>query len=294
MKNKLKAILLGLLLVVSLVAAGCTGQDGTSEEAESMKTYVVLGDPGWDDSRANTQVLKQILESTGNYEVEIVNADLGAIYQGVAQGEIDAYVSAWLPHTQGQYWEKYEDKLDYVGNISTGAKIGLVVPSYVTIDSIAELNSEKEKFGGIIQGIEPGAGIMQTTETAIEEYELDYKLSAASTVGMVTELQRAINNEEWIVVTLWSPHWAFSRMDLKYLDDPKGAFGGSDNIVAVAPKTLKVDKPELYEIISRYTMNISDIEAIMLDIDKGMTPEEAAAKWLEENPEKYNEVLGTE
>lgn len=292
--NNWKFLLVGILVASTLIAAGCTGQDGASEETESMTTQVKLGDPGWDDTRASTQVFKQILESTGNYEVEIVNADLGAVYQGVAQGDLDAFVGAWLPHTQGPYWEKYEGDLDYVGNVSSGAKIGLVVPSYVTIDSIAELNSEKEHFGGKIQGIEPGAGIMQSTETAIEEYELDYDLYAASTVGMATELQTAIDNEEWIVVTLWSPHWTFSRMDLKYLDDPKGTFGGSDNIVAVAPNTLKEDKTELYEIISRYTMGISDIEAMMLDIDQGMTPEEAAAKWLEENPEKYNEVLGTE
>ena len=46
----------------------------------------------------------------------------------------------------------------------TDAKLGLVVPSYVTIDSITELNDHKDKFGSRIVGIEPGAGLMIHTE----------------------------------------------------------------------------------------------------------------------------------
>ncbi|WP_244625189.1 glycine betaine ABC transporter substrate-binding protein [Methanococcoides vulcani] len=275
--------------MLTLFAAGCAEQE--EEKTPQGAEPVIIGYPPWDDARANTFVLKQVLESEG-YEVEAINADLGAVFQGVAQGDIDFYASAWLPTTQGLYWERYGNDLDYVKNISTGARIGLVVPTYVTIDSIDELNENKDKFNGDIQGIEPGAGIMATTETVVEEYNLDYKLRASSTVGMATELQDSIDNEEWMVVTLWQPHWAFARMDLKFLEDPENVYGDGDNLVIVARKDLSEDRPEVYEILSRYEMELSDIESIMLDLDQGMTSEEAAAKWIENNPEKVNEWLG--
>jgi glycine betaine/proline transport system substrate-binding protein len=291
LNGKIKSLLLVLLVAISLVGAGCVQQEDEtpSEEAEP----VIIGYPPWDDVRANTFVLKQVLESEG-YEVETVNADLGAVFQGVSQGDIDIFAGAWLPTTQGLYWDRYADDLDYVKNISSGAKIGLVVPTYVTIDSIDELNENKDKFEGVIQGIEPGAGIMATTEVAIEEYNLDYVLSASSTVGMAIELQDSIDNEEWMVVTLWQPHWAFSRMDLKFLEDPENVYGEGDNIVLLARKDLSEDRPDVYEIISRYEMELSDIESIMLDLDQGLTQEDAAAKWIENNPEKVNEWLGEE
>jgi glycine betaine/proline transport system substrate-binding protein len=273
---------------LTLAAAGCVQEeDGTTEEPEP----ITLGYPPWDDVRANTFVLKQVLESQG-YEVETVNADLGAVYQGVAQEDIDAFVGAWLPTTQGSYWDRYSQDLDYVTNISTGARIGLVVPSYVEIDSIDELNANKEEFDGIIQGIEPGAGIMVSTETAIEEYELDYEIQSSSTVGMATELQDSIDKGNWKVVTLWQPHWTFARMDLKFLDDPKNVYGEGDNIVLLARNGLSEDRPGAYEIMNRYEMELSDIESIMLDLEQGMDQEEAAAKWIENNPEKVNEWVG--
>ena len=82
-----------------------------------------------------------------------------------------------------------------------------------------------------IIGIEPGAGIMELTKTAIEDYGLDdWKLIEGSSAAMVAELKKAYNNQEPIIVTGWSPHWMFSSFDLKYLDDPKGSFGGAENI----------------------------------------------------------------
>ena len=281
-------VVLSVLLI--LAGSGCVQEDeGTPVQDEELSGEpIVFGFPPWDDARANTFVLKQVLESEG-YEVETVSADLGGVYQGVAQGDLDAYASAWLPITQGNYWERYGEDLDYVTNISSGARIGLVVPSYVPVDSIDELNANREEFGEVIQGIEPGAGIMVTTEEAIVEYDLEYELVGSSTTGMATQLQNAINDEEWMVVTLWQPHWTFARMDLKFLEDPQNVYGSGDNIVVVARKGLEEDRPEVYEILSRYEMEISDIESIMYDLEQGMDQEEAAAKWIENNPEKVAE-----
>ncbi|UUX91154.1 glycine betaine ABC transporter substrate-binding protein [Methanoplanus endosymbiosus] len=145
---------------------------------------------------------------------------------------------------------------------------------------------------GKITGIEPGAGIMMMTENAIEDYGLDYDLVSSSSAGMASELTKAIKDEKWIVVTGWTPHWKFARYDLKYLDDPKGVYGGEEYIATLARTGLSEDKPDLYSILERFQWNPEDMGAVMLDAENGMKPEEAAEKWVDNNKETVTEWIG--
>ena len=138
-----------------------------------------------------------------------------------------------------------------------------------------------------ITGIEPGAGLMKLTKTAIEDYGLeDWKLIEGSSAAMVAELKKAINNKEPIIVTGWSPHWMFSSFDLKYLDDPKGSFGGAEAINTLVRKGLEQDAPGAYKILDQFAWEMSDMEAVMVDVADGMNVAEAAGKWIEANPDK--------
>ena len=138
-----------------------------------------------------------------------------------------------------------------------------------------------------IIGIEPGAGLMKLTKTAIEDYGLnDWKLIEGSSAAMVAELKKAINNKEPIVVTGWSPHWMFSSFDLKYLDDPKGSFGGAEDINTLVRKGLEQDAPGAYKILDQFAWEMSDMEAVMVDVADGMNVAEAAGKWIDANPDK--------
>nr|WP_006524416.1 glycine betaine ABC transporter substrate-binding protein [Desulfoscipio gibsoniae] len=68
-------------------------------------------------------------------------------------------------------------------------KCGWVVPDYVDINSIEDMKDPKvrDKFDGKIYGIEPGAGIMQTSQHAIKDYGLNgYKLVESSGTGCCT------------------------------------------------------------------------------------------------------------
>jgi glycine betaine/proline transport system substrate-binding protein len=102
------------------------------------------------------------------------------------------------------------------------ATTGLVVPTYVTINSIEELNANKDKFKGEIIGIGGGAGLHRNTIKAIDVYDLDYDQVTSSGPAMVASLEKAIRDKEWIVVTGWKPHFKWAQHDLKYLKDPKG------------------------------------------------------------------------
>jgi glycine betaine/proline transport system substrate-binding protein len=254
---------------------------------------VTIGYVLWDSEIASTNVIGLVMEEAG-YDVEMVAVDAGPLYQAVANGDVDFTVSAWLPATQANYWETYGDDIVLVRKNLEGAKIGLVVPTYVTIDSIDEMNSVTDQFDGKITGIEPGAGIMQNTEDAIAEYGLEYELVPSSSAGMAAELTKAYNDGDWIVVTGWTPHWKFARFDLKYLDDPKGVFGGEEYIGTLARLGLETDKPGVYEILTRFSWTAADMESVMLDIEGGMDEKEAAQKWIDANPDAVAEWIGNQ
>lgn len=160
---------------------------------------------------------------------------------------------------------------------------------------------EKEEIGGNangigketdykIIGIEPGAGLMAQTNTAIKDYHLDdWNLVEGSSAAMVAELKKAYAAKEPIIVTGWSPHWMFSSFDLKYLDDPEGSFGGAEDINTLVRKGLEQDIPGAYTILDQFFWETSDMEDVMVDIENGMSAEEAAEKWIEANPGKVAE-----
>lgn len=150
--------------------------------------------------------------------------------------------------------------------------------------------SVAEALNYTITGIDAGAGIMAAAKRAIEDYELEgYELQTSSDAAMTAALGEAIANEEPIVVTGWNPHWMFVKYDLKYLDDPKGSFGGEETINTFGRKGLEEDHPEAFQVLSRFKWTEEDMGKIMLDIVDGMEPEEAARKWVENNQDKVSE-----
>ncbi len=141
-----------------------------------------------------------------------------------------------------------------------------------------------------IVGIDPGAGIMKATASAIEEYGLkDWTLIEGSGAAMTAALKKAYDKEKPIIITGWTPHWKFSAFDLKYLEDPKGVYGGEENIHSIARLGLKEDLPGVHTLLDQFHWTADDMGSVMVDINKGTKTEEAVAKWIEENPDKVAE-----
>jgi len=104
-------------------------------------------------------------------------------------------------------------------------------------------------------------------------------------------LADAIKNEQPIVVTGWRPHWKFARWDLKILDQSSEVFGGAENIHLMVRQDLSEDKPELYAFFAETDWQSLSVGTVMADIADGMTPEDAAAKFVDNNTDTINGVL---
>jgi glycine betaine/proline transport system substrate-binding protein len=262
-----------------------------------------LGYVAWDSEIASTNLLKYVMESKLGYKVNALQVEAGPMWTGVATGDVDASPAAWLPLTHADYWERYKDQVDDLGANMTGVRTGLVVPAYMTdVNSIADLetgatsstpsanaNVGKEVDHQII-GIDPGAGIMKSTASAIEKYGLsDWKLVEGSGAAMTATLDKAVKNKEPIIVTGWTPHWMFNAYDLKYLDDPEGVYGEAEQIHTIARKGLKEDKPVAYEFLDRFSWTPEDMGEIMVAIQDGDDPQKAAAAFAEKHSDKVAE-----
>ena len=151
-----------------------------------------------------------------------------------------------------------------------GLSLALFVAGCGTTESDSQADTEEnvsEKMNYTITGLEPGAGQSQTNEDAIEAYDsLDgWTQQLSSTGAMLSALDDAINKEEPIMITGWSPHYMFANWDLKYLEDPEGIYGEEESIITIVRNGLKEDLPEAYTILDRIQFDLSDVEQGLLD-----------------------------
>lgn len=163
-------------------------------------------------------------------------------------------------------------------------------------DSSSEQKNDSNETGNskavnyTITGIEPGAGITVTTEKAIEAYESlhGWTLEQSSTAAMAIELDKAMEARKPIIITGWNPHWTFAKYpDMKYLEDPKGIYGGVEEIRTLARKGLQEDKPEAYKILDQFHWEVEDMEEIMYESNEtGEDIAEVAKKWVANNSDK--------
>ncbi|MFF7451358.1 MULTISPECIES: glycine betaine ABC transporter substrate-binding protein [unclassified Streptomyces] len=283
------------VVVLALVAGGMGMFGGKSESAATagedvgQGKKVTIGYIPWDEGVASTFLWKEVLEERG-FEVEARQLDAGPLYTSLASGNVDFQTDAWLPTTHAEYWKKYGDRLDDLGSWYGPTSLELSVPSYMKgVDSLADLKGRAADFGGKITGIESSAGMMGVLKSKVlKEYGLDkeYKVVDSSTPAMLAELKRAYGKKEPIVVTLWSPHWAYSDYDLKKLKDPKGAWGKGDGVHTVAREGFADDNPVVAKWLKDFRMSDRQLTGLEAEINKAGKgrQQDAVRAWLKANP----------
>lgn len=282
LQNNLNKFLkvLGLITVAAFFAAGCESTDETQKSADLV--YV-----NWAEGIAYTHLAENVLKEKMGYDVSITSADVGPAYASIANGDQDAFMETWLPVLHQNYIERFEDDIVDLGYVYEGTQSGLVVPEYVEVDSISNLNDYTEEFDGEITGIDAGAGVMQTTQNVIEEYDLNYDLITSSGPAMTAALSSAIENEEYIVVTGWNPHWKFGRWDLKFLkQDDDRMMWETGNIHIMGRQNLEQDKPELAQFLRNMKFTEAQLGDLMLTVEESdQDVSQVTMEWMNENEE---------
>lgn len=272
-------LILFLIIGLGTTLLSCKNSSNTNDKKEIRILY-----PNYLEAIAYSHLTKIALDKEG-YEVILTNLDLGLIFGELSKDNPkgDVFMDAWLPNTHEAYWEEYGDKLVIIGESFSEGTTGLVVPSYLPINSIEELNANKDKFKNRIIGVGSGAGIHADTYRAIEAYDLELEQITSSGPAMVAALQKATRNEDWIVVTGLKPHLKWLEYDLKYLDDPKGVYP-TDVCAIVSRRGFEEDMPQAAEYFRNFHLTDDQLNVLMDYVDN-IGAEEGASKWYEENKE---------
>ena len=273
-----------LIFFLAVMVWALPGQAAASAKAGKTLKIVYVD---WDCAVASSNLVKAVLEDRLGYRVELLPVSQETMWASVATGEADAMVAAWLPDRHAEAYAKAKNKVDMLGKLVSGARLGLAVPDYVPLRSIDELDANADKFKGRIVGIDPGSGLMRLTANALKDYEItQLQLVPGSGASMGASLADAIRKHEWIVVTAWSPHWMFSRWPMHYLDDPLGSLGKDESIFKVGREGLKKDHPEAWAFLSNFRFEDAPQLQRLMDWNqqRGTDPVQNARRFMKENP----------
>ncbi|MBM7633238.1 glycine betaine ABC transporter substrate-binding protein [Geomicrobium sediminis] len=288
-------------MAIALVSA-CGDNDGNetteNSESETSSEEILIGFNNYAESIAKAELFDRLLTEQG-YDVSTSQVEKAFLFSGLENDEIDLGISAWLPFTDQQFLSFDSDNIDTheEGLLYEGTEMGLVVPEYMTdIHTIEDLNNYVEELNGQIIGIDPGASLSAITEEEVlDHYGLDdFTLQTSAEQSMITALDTAYNNEEPIVVTLWSPHWTFGEYDLKYLDDPDQVYGEGDDIYYMTRPGLESEMPELIEFLNQIYFTDEQLSDLLV-LQSELGNESAAVdQWMEDYSDVVDDWMNTE
>ncbi|WP_027964904.1 glycine betaine ABC transporter substrate-binding protein [Halalkalibacillus halophilus] len=284
--KRISLVIVSLIVAISLI--GCSENDSEAENVEDQD--LVLGLTTWTSTVPPTEIVKYILEDMG-YNIEVKEANIGAIYVALAEGDIDIYMDSWYPQ-QTQYLEQYSDSIEQLSPIYEDANAGMVVPNYMEdINDVEDLVGNEDMVNNEVIAIEDGDPAMDELQELIDAYDLDLNLVNSSEGAMIAAAKASTDQEEPILLYGWRPHSMFNDMGLKILTNEEHPeyFSGS-SIHPIANDELHEKAPGAYELLEGLTISIPDMEEMIIKIDNGEDAEEVAQEWVEDNQDRIDEI----
>ncbi|MGZ5212900.1 MAG: glycine betaine ABC transporter substrate-binding protein [Actinomycetota bacterium] len=296
-------------------SAGATGATGgTSEVPDNSGTTINLAISPWTGSDANVAVAQVLLQDKLGYTVKTTKIDEYAQFPALANGQLSATLEVW-PSGHAKDYKKFIDGNNGVvdgGQLGVIGQIGWWIPTYMLTDH-PELASW--------EGLKTNAAMFQTAESGdagqildgdpsfvtfdqpiADNLGLDLKVVyGGSEAAELAALDAAYQKQGPILMYFWTPHWAQSKYDLTMVQLPDvtpaceaAAAGDASQYACAYPEDdlykafnadLQTDAPAAFALLSAMSYTNDDQNAIALDINNGMSPEEAAQKWVDANPD---------
>jgi glycine betaine/proline transport system substrate-binding protein len=126
-----------------------------------------------------------------------------------------------------------------------------------------------------------------------------------SEAALIQSFRSAEKNKKPLLAYFYEPQWFFSEMKLVKVNLPKWTPGCDSNPATVAcdyppykldklisTKFAKSGSPAV-GLVKKFTISNEDQNLVSTDIaEKGMSPDDAAKKWIDANPDKVKAWLG--
>lgn len=262
---------------------------------------VRLSDIGWTDVTSTTGFASHVLRQLG-YEPKVTVLSLPVTFASMRNRDIDVFLGNWMPSQKADRQPYIDDgSVEIVRPNMTEARYTLAVPTYLYEQGLRDF-SDIAKFAAPLKrriyGIEPGNDGNRMMIEVIKEGRFGlggFSLVESSEQGMLAQVERAYAAREPIVFFGWQPHPMNKRFDMRYLtggDDTFGPDFGGAVIHTLVRKGYLEECPN----VGRFLRNLKFTGAMENDLmddilNRKMSPEEAAADWLRENPQALAPLL---
>jgi glycine betaine/proline transport system substrate-binding protein len=315
---------------VAVLAAACSdvstsgagAPSGNAAYAQCGSDPIVIAVNPWVGAEANANVAANVMEEQMGCTVTLKRYNEKAQFPAMADGDVDATLEVW-PSGHGPDREQYIDTAKTVvdgGELGIIGNIGWFVPQYV-IDQYPQYASW--------EGFKDDADVFATADTgdkgrflgADTTYSIfDEQIIAALGLDLtvvysggeaqsLAALDKAVQNQEPILMYWWTPQWANAKYDLvevklpKYTDecanialnDPE-AIGydcdyANDVLYKAFSSQLQTKDPAAFQFLSNFNWTADDQNAVALQIQEGTEGSDAAQSWIDENQDVWQAWL---
>jgi len=274
-----------------LALGACLATPAMAGDAASCKK-VRFADVGWTDIQVTTGATSVLLEALG-YEPEVSTLSVPVTYASLKNKDIDAFLGNWMPSMTADVKPYLDDKsVESIATNLEGAGYGLVVPQYVAdagVKSLADVGAHKDQFGGKIYGIEAGNDGNRIISTMIADPKNNlggFELVESSEAGMLTEAEKAMKDNQWIIFLGWTPHPVMGEMKIHYLDGMGDSGFGAATVLTNVRAGYTTECPNAGKLLSNLKFSLPMEGAMMGPVLKdGADPKATAKDWLKANPD---------
>ncbi len=284
-------------VLATCAAFGLLATTAQAADPESCKA-VRLSDPGWTEIGVMNGIAGILYDALG-YQSESKVLSLPVTFASMKTKDIDVFFGNWMP-SQGADIQPYLDDKS-VENLAVnmeGAGYGIVVPQYVAdagVKSVTDIMAHKDKFGGKFYGIEPGNDGNRSILTIISEEKNNlagFELIESSEAGMLTEAEKAIKNNEWILFLAWTPHPVFGEMKIHYVEGVNSYGFGPATVYTNTRAGWAAECPNAAKLVSNFKYDLKMVGGMMAPVLKdGKDQKVVAAEWVRANPDTVNKWL---
>jgi glycine betaine/proline transport system substrate-binding protein len=221
-------------------------------------------------------------------------------------GSVDVIIEDW----GGGRWQEWVDRgaIVEVGLNGNVGLIGMYVPQwmcdeYPDITDGTKLNEYVDLFKTPESGdkgawLEGPPGYTTIGEKLIEANGLNYKIiNTGSEAALIEAFTKGNDNKEAVLGYFYEPQNFLAKVPLCRINFPANdwtdaakASGLTDYpetpLVKLATVKLMDSGSPFATLVQNFEWTNEDQNQVALDIESGMTPEEAAQKWIDANPDK--------
>ncbi|MEZ5093451.1 ABC transporter substrate-binding protein [Nocardioides sp.] len=318
--SRFRLVVVAALLGVGLSA--CGGSDiqssstgGESSGGKECGDLRIAINP-WTGYVSNAHVIGYVAQTKLGCNVTYPEVKEEVGWQGMASGSIDTIVENW---GHNDLIKKYIDEQGTVqdaGLTGNDGIIGWYVPpwmaeKYPDITNWENLNKYADLFktsesGGQGQLLDGDPSYVTNDEALVKNLDLNYKVVVGgSEAGLIQSFRSAEKNKTPLLAYFYEPQWFFSEMKLVRVELPPYTDGCDADAAKVAcdyppyklNKLIATSFAEsgspAVDLIKNFTWTNDDQNLVSTWIARdNMTPDDAAKKWVEENPDKVDAWLG--